>query len=406
MKSIQNFIEYIQGIEITQIIDVIIAIAIVIIALLLSPIITYLILKIFFKKTKKNQIRKEPIYSHIKNYLYILGIYIATRILNLTIAQDEFFAKCLKVATIWFVCNVIAEIVDINKEKIFKYKISTYEIEETEQDEKSDSVKVEQKSKKRYRDRYTLKIISQFVRITLYLLAIYFSFKVFNFDLKGVAAGIGIGSAIVALAAQDIVKQLISGFAILTDKPFEVGDWVTIEDKYLQVIEITWRSTKFKTLEDTIVTIDNGVLVNSSITNWGKIKKRVFKANLKLAFETDEQTIEKVITRIKFILSNNSNIIPESILVGLDEIKENYLNINIYLDSNITGYDEFIEFKEDLNLTLLNILESLGVSLAYPGQNIYIKSNESKELEAKEKDNKESNKNKINKQVKPIKLKK
>ena len=126
-------------------------------------------------------------------------------------------------------------------------------------------------------------------------------------------------------------------------------------------------------MEDTIVTIDNGVVIDSNIINWSQITKRVYKANLKLPLETDESTVEKIVNRIKFILRYNNNIIGDSIILGLSDIQEDGLNISIYLEYKVLDYNESQKFKANLNLTILNILETQGINLSYPGRNIYIK---------------------------------
>ena len=82
----------------------------------------------------------------------------------------------------------------------------------------------------------------------------------FNFDVSGLVAGLGIGGAVIALAAQDFVKGLIAGMSILSDKPFLVGDWIEIGSEQGTVIDITFRSTKIRTNFNTIVTLPNSMI--------------------------------------------------------------------------------------------------------------------------------------------------
>ena len=101
------------------------------------------------------------------------------------------------------------------------------------------------------------------------------SLKEFNYDIGGIATGLGLTGAVVALAAQDIVKQIFAGLTIFIDKPFEIGDWVEVGDISGTVEDITIKSTKIRTIEDTVVTVPNDTMTSSSIINWGKIKKRI-----------------------------------------------------------------------------------------------------------------------------------
>ena len=79
------------------------------------------------------------------------------------------------------------------------------------------------------------------------------------------------------MAAQDTVKDVFSGLSIFWDKPFAIGDWVEIGDVSGTVENITFRSTKLRTTEDTIITIQNSAISSENIINWGVIKKEYIK---------------------------------------------------------------------------------------------------------------------------------
>lgn len=354
MNYFDNVINYIKNMDVSTIINFAVAIAVVILFLIFSPGISYSILKIFFQKDKRKEIKDSSLYKGIRVFLSLLGVFISTKILNLTEAQDAFCNKCFRVVIICTVCNTIAGVIDLNQKNLLK-------------------TKTKNKENVTQRDKFTVTMISKVVKALLWITAIYLSLKEFDFDIGSLATGLGIGGAIVALAAQNIVKQMLSGLALVSDKPFAIGDFIEVGSVSGTVIAITWRSTKLKTMEDTIVTIDNGVVIDSNIINWSQITKRVYKANLKLPLETDESTVEKIVNRIKFILRYNNNIIGDSIIVGLSDIQEDGLNISIYLEYKVLDYNESQKFKANLNLTILNILETQGINLSYPGRNIYIK---------------------------------
>ena len=82
------------------------------------------------------------------------------------------------------------------------------------------------------------------------------------------------GSVIISLAAQDTVKSLLSGVVILTDKPFDIGDYVEIGEHEGTVLDITFRSTRIKALNNTIITIPNSVITANSVINWNRLKSR------------------------------------------------------------------------------------------------------------------------------------
>lgn len=351
MDKIQEIVSFIKEIEISSVINLIIALAVIIIFLLLSHILAYWIVRLFVKEQDKKEIKQGDLYKSLKSFFNFSGIYIATKILNLNTDQNLFIDKFYRIVIFWTVARAISGIFEAREILIDKLN-------------KESDIK---------KNAFMTSVVGKIVKIILYIIALYLSLKEFNYDIGGIATGLGLTGAVVALAAQDIVKQIFAGLTIFIDKPFEIGDWVEVGDISGTVEDITIKSTKIRTIEDTVVTVPNDTMTSSSIINWGKIKKRIYKANLKLALETEETTVEKVINRIRFILKYNKDIIKDSISVQFNKIDNDSINILIYVETTITKYIEYQYFCNKLNLTLLNILETQGVRLAYPGQNIYIK---------------------------------
>ena len=389
MNKIQEIIDFIKGVEISQVINLVIALFTAIMFILLSPFVSYGLVKLFLRKQKKETIKESSIYKTIKIFLSLLGIYIASKILELESFQNEFIDKCFIVIVIWTLARIIVGIFEIRELLIDKSS-------------KKDEIR---------KNAFFTSVVTNVLKIVLYVIAIYLTLKEFGYDIGGLATGLGLTGAVVALATQDFIKQIISGLSIFTDKPFEVGDWIDIEEISGTVEDITIKSTKVRTMEDTIVTVPNDLITSTKVINWGKIDRRVFRANLRFALETEENTIEKVINRIKFILRYNEDIIKESINIQVLKIEEDAINIDIYLETVITNYMMYRDFCNKINLTILNILETQGVKLAYPGRNIYIKENtamykENNEFNVKEDFYKKENTSskEENKKIKPAKI--
>lgn len=177
---------------------------------------------------------------------------------------------------------------------------------------------------------------------------------------------------VVALAAQDIAKNLFGGIAIILDKPFSVGDWINT-GKYEGTIEdITFRSTRIRTVDNTIVTIPNSTISNEVITNWSKLEKRRMDIVLRVPLETKSEDLERVIQKIKFVLNQNEHILENSIQICINKINDDHIEISISMYTDIIEYNEFLSFKQEINISILKVLESEKIKLAYPGRNVYV----------------------------------
>lgn len=397
MDKINEFFEYMRSLKQEQVIEIIVAVATLALFITFGSFIAYGILRIFYKKDSRDQIRDSKLYKNIRNFAYISGIYVASLSLEITMDQKAILLKLYKICTIWFIANIVSNSFEVSD--ALNEKLDLQNLKKKYRGEK-------EKTKK---DKFMEDLSRNIIKIVAYIVATYLSLKEFGYDLGNLVTGLGIVGAVIALAAQDVVKQLIAGAAILSDKPFEIGDWIEANGDEGTVEEITWRSTKIRNSKDEVITIDNNVILSANVTNSGKIKKRVYQTNIRLPLETTEMVVERIINRIRFVLKYNKDVIRDSISVQLLKIDGDGLEIEIYLDTKITNLNAFKAFKNKVNLTILNILETQGVTLAYPGQNIYIKDFNNK-LEMPEapvlltKADIQKSKKKSNSKTKPIKV--
>lgn len=99
--------------------------------------------------------------------------------------------------------------------------------------------------------------------ITAYILG-----GVWAVNLSRVAETLGIGSLVMALALQDTLSNLVSGFLLLFEGPFKIGDWIRVGEQEGEVIELNWRAVRLKTRDRDVIIIPNSVLGKDAIYNY------------------------------------------------------------------------------------------------------------------------------------------
>jgi CRP-like cAMP-binding protein len=90
---------------------------------------------------------------------------------------------------------------------------------------------------------------------------------VYGIQIPGLLAGSGIVAVILGLAMQDTLGNIIAGIAIHFEKPFRPGDWLIIEDRHAEVMEVNWRATRLRTNDNIYLDIPNNQLAKQIITN-------------------------------------------------------------------------------------------------------------------------------------------
>lgn len=117
------------------------------------------------------------------------------------------------------------------------------------------------------RARFLVKGIEPVLRITLWFAAIFISFDLLSPSRQTFLAAIGSMAIAIGFGAQDLIKNLVGGLVILTDRPYQLGDRVRIGDAYGEIDHIGLRSTKLTTPEDTRVTIPNADVLTGKAFN-------------------------------------------------------------------------------------------------------------------------------------------
>ena len=120
-----------------------------------------------------------------------------------------------------------------------------------------------------------------------------------HYDIGSLVTGLGLTSVVIALAAQDLVGSLLSGMAIASDKPFIVGDFVKIGSYEGTVTEVKFRCTRIRTVDDTIVTIQNSTITSTEVVNYTKMTKRRHDIVLNLPLETNSKILENLTIKLK-----------------------------------------------------------------------------------------------------------
>ena len=112
--------------------------------------------------------------------------------------------------------------------------------------------------------------LRQVIALFIYLIALLLVLSVgYNAqsELKGLLAGSGIAAIIIGFATQDLFGGIISGIALQISKPYKVGDWLHIQDRYAEVMEINWRSTRLRTNDGIYLDVPNYTIARGTIVN-------------------------------------------------------------------------------------------------------------------------------------------
>ena len=352
MEQVLNFIENVKAL---QIIDIVVAICLIVLFKVLSPSISYIIIKLFkFNSKSKKSIKESAFYSPLKVFITILGIYIAVLFLdtplNLSDNVMSFVTKAFQIISVIAFAKALAA------------SFTT----------KSTFIKKIRKNWKNNVEDSMLDFALKVARGIIYIIALFIVLAILQINLSGLVAGLGIGGIIVTLAAQDTAKNIFGGVVLFIDKPFNVGDWIQTSTYEGAVEDITFRTTRIRSAENYVVNIPNSTIADSAVINWSKLEKRRYKLPLSFPLKITSDKITQISNEIKDMLLNEPQVINEDTTITFSNIEANGLTLLVDIYFSTTVYKEYLKLKDSVNKKIMNIVHNAGVELNYPATSVYI----------------------------------
>lgn len=217
-----------------------------------------------------------------------------------------------------------------------------------------------------------LRFLANIIKIVVIAFGVVMVISELGYNVNGLLTGLGVGGLAVSLAAQDAVGNLISGFIIIFDKPFKVGDLIESATVKGFVEEVTMRSTKIRTLDDSVITVPNSTLTKEAVTNISMMDKRRIKMTFGLVYSTSNETIEKIRNEIQKYIVDNKDILPEPCRIHFREFGDSSLDFEVVCYTETSDMDEYLQIENDLNLAIKQIVEENDTDFAYPTQTLYV----------------------------------
>jgi len=195
-----------------------------------------------------------------------------------------------------------------------------------------------------------------------------------DIDITSLLAGLGIGGIAFALAAKDTVENLFGSVTVLIDKPFQIGDWVVIDDLEGTVEEIGFRSTRVRTFYNSKITVPNARLVHSAVDNMGARRYRRVKCMVSVQYDTPPEKLEAFCEGIRELIRRHPYTRKDYYMVYLNEFAASSLNILLYAFHETPDWPTELRERHRLFVDIVRLAHRLGVQFAFPTQTLHIAS--------------------------------
>jgi MscS family membrane protein len=230
-----------------------------------------------------------------------------------------------------------------------------------------------QKTESRLDDQL-IPLLRKAAKIFIAILATVFIIQNLGYSVASLLAGLGIGGLAIALAAQETLSNFFGSITILTDRPFTVGDWIETEGQEGVVEEIGFRSTRLRTFAKSQISIPNSVLAKSAVNNWSRMPIRRVKMVVGVTYQSTAEQMDQAVEGIRKLLREHPEVYQQFFLVYFTDFSASSLDILVYYFSNTTVWAEYLAVRQDVNIRIMRLIESLGMEIAYPTRTLFLKS--------------------------------
>ncbi len=215
------------------------------------------------------------------------------------------------------------------------------------------------------------------------ILIIFFGFAatldIWGIKIAPIIAGLGLFGVAVALGAQDLFKNLISGVLVLVEKRFKIGDWIYVEGITEGIVErIGFRSTVIRKFDKSIATIPNSSFAENAVVNISETTNWRISWIITLQYNSTIDQLKNIRDQIEKYIENNKDFkIGDDTehAVRIDKFSDSSIDLYVRCFTKTNEWGEWLKVKERLAVEVKKIVESNGASFAFPSTSIYVEKN-------------------------------
>jgi MscS family membrane protein len=219
--------------------------------------------------------------------------------------------------------------------------------------------------------RALLPLAARSTKVVVIAVAAVSVLSVLGYPVGSLLAGLGIGGLAVALAAQKTVENLFGAFSIGVDQPFREGDFVKVDDFVGTVERIGLRSTRFRTLDRTLVTLPNGKLADMRLESFAVRDRLRFAAVIGLVYETTPAQMREVLAGFERVLREEPKLWPDALTVRFSEFAASSLDVSVMAWFQTSDWSEFLLIRQEILLRFMEVVDRAGTSIAFPTRTLH-----------------------------------
>ena len=212
------------------------------------------------------------------------------------------------------------------------------------------------------------------LKILIFILGLAAVLELWGIKIGPIIAGLGLFGVAVALGAQDLFKNLISGILVLVEKRFKIGDWILVEGIIEGIVErIGFRSTVIRKFDKSLAIIPNFQFAENAVINVSQTTNWLISWIITLQYDTTIEQLKTIRNQIEDHITKSDDYNTDiGIAVRVDKFSDSSIDMYVRCFTKTDSWNEWLSVKEKLAIEIKQIVEKNGASFAFPSQSIYV----------------------------------
>jgi small-conductance mechanosensitive channel len=218
----------------------------------------------------------------------------------------------------------------------------------------------------------SLGVINFVARAVIWAVVVLLALDNLGVNITALVAGLGVGGIAIALAVQTVLGDLLASLSITLDKPFAVGDSLSIDNVNGKVENIGIRSTRLRSVDGEQIIMSNADLLKSRVRNFGRMGERRGVVSIGVIYGTSVAKAKRAGEIIQAAIGAQKNVrLERCYLKELGAAAMNFEAVYFVADGR---FDTLVAVQQDVNFRILAEFEREGIEFAYPAQTAASKS--------------------------------
>ena len=213
-------------------------------------------------------------------------------------------------------------------------------------------------------------------RMIIWIIGAGIILDIFGIQIGPVVAGLGLFSVAVALGAQDLFKNLISGILIIGENRFQPGDRIEVPGQLHGMVEdIGFRSTLIRGFDTAPMLVPNKDLSDVKVINHGNMEFRRISWTLNLTYSTTQKQLAKICESITHYINTSDQFIVnpgQESFARTEELAASSIDVRVLCYTKPIGFTDFSKVKQDLIFEIIKLVRTNGSEFAFPSSSIYL----------------------------------